>query len=231
VETPVNHVLPAWDLLCGMTAVTAVLAALRRREQTGEGSRVDIALADVAMAGVANLGWLSEAAAGVERPRNGNAIYGSYGESFSTSDGAHVVVVALTPSQWRSLVGMTGTADAIAALASSVGVDFERDEAARYLQRRELAAIFAPWFAARTRREVETELTAARVLSAPYRDFREAAARGGGPLVSLDQPGVGSVISAESPMRWTGLDLRNEPAHALGADTDAVLGVLDEGAP
>ena len=32
---PVNHALPAWDLLTGMSAATAVVAALRRRDHTG----------------------------------------------------------------------------------------------------------------------------------------------------------------------------------------------------
>jgi len=232
VTVPVNHVLPAWDLLCGMTVVTAVLSALRRRDQTGQGSRIDIALADVALAGVANLGWLTEASAGVERPRNGNAIYGSYGESFTTSDGGHVVVVALTSAQWRSLVAVTRTGEAIAALAAAEAVDFERDEASRYVYRHELAAVFAPWFAARDRDTAERELAEARVLSAPYRDFREAAARGGGPLVGLDQPGIGAVVSAESPIRWHDQPMRNEAAPDLGADTAKILrqlaGVADE---
>jgi 2-methylfumaryl-CoA isomerase len=223
---PVNHVLPAWDLLCGMTAVSAVLAALLRRDQTGEGSRVDVALGDIALASVANLGWLTEAASGVERSRNANSIYGSYGDSFATSDGGHVVVVALTPAQWRSLTSMTETADATRVLAEAHGVDFERDEAARYLHRRELAEIFAPWFAARDRETVEAELTAARVLSAPYRDLREAASRRGGPLTELDQPGIGQVVSSESPMRWHDQTLRNQAATSRGIDTHDVLSEL-----
>jgi 2-methylfumaryl-CoA isomerase len=220
---PVNHVLPAWDLLCGMTAVSALLASLLRRDQTGEGSRVDVALGDIALASVANLGWLTEAASGVERSRNANSIYGSYGDSFVTADGGHVVVVALTPAQWRSLTSMTETADAISALAKAEGVDFEHNEAARYAHRRALAEIFAPWFAARDRATAEAALTAARVLSAPYRDLREAAARGGGPLTDLDQPGIGKVISAESPMRWHDQDLRNVAAASRGTNTQDVL--------
>lgn len=220
---PVNHVLPAWDLLCGMTVVSGVLAALLRRDQTGEGSRIDIALADVAMAGVANLGWLTEAAAGVERARNGNGIYGSYGDSFATSDSGHVVVVALTPAQWRGLVALTGTSQAIDALAASENVDFEQSESARYSHRQAIADIFTPWFAARDRPTVEAELTKARVLSAPYRDFREAAAVGGGPLVDLDQPGIGTVISTQSPLRWRDQPLRNEASVQRGASTREAL--------
>lgn len=34
---PVNHVMPAWDVSCGLYAALAVLAALRRRDATGLG--------------------------------------------------------------------------------------------------------------------------------------------------------------------------------------------------
>jgi 2-methylfumaryl-CoA isomerase len=224
---PVNHVLPAWDLLCGMSAVAALLAALRRRDRTGEGSRIDIALADVALAGVANLGWLSEAAqSDVDRVRQGNNLYGSYGNSFVTGDGRHVMVVALTPNQWKSLVTVTGADAAIDAVATSHGVDFVRDESARYSFRDEIATAFAPWFAGRDYPAVAAALTDARVLWAPYRTLREAAGAMEGPLQRIDQAGIGKVISAESPMRWQDIPPINAPAPALGADTVTTLKAL-----
>lgn len=222
-DAPVNHVLPAWDLLCGMSAVTAVLAALRQRDRTGEGARIDLALADVALAAVANLGWYSEAASGVERAPIGNALYGSYGDSFPTSDGRHVMVVALTPNQWRAVVSVTGTQDQVAALESMHGVDLARDEAARYEHRKALAALFGPWFAGHTSEEAAQALAGARALWAPYRSFAEAAASGDGPLTPLDQPMLGEVVSAESPLRWQGVATTNRAAPKLGADTAATL--------
>src|SRR6185503_2096139 len=101
---PVNHVLPAWDLVAGLSVSTAVLAALYDRDHTGRGTYVELALADVALAGVANLGWLSESAErGRDRPRHGNHVYGSFGVDFACSDGQRVMVVALTPGQWTAL--------------------------------------------------------------------------------------------------------------------------------
>jgi 2-methylfumaryl-CoA isomerase len=221
---PINHVLPAWDLLCGMSAVAALLAALRRRDRTGAGSRIDIALADIALAGVANLGWLSEAAGSdVDRMRQGNNLYGSYGNSFATGDDRHVMVVALTPNQWKSLVAVTGTGETINALEVEHGVDFVRDESARYLHRDAIAMAFAPWFAGRDVAAVAAELTDARVLWAPYRTLREAADAMPGPLQRIDQPGIGSVISAESPLRWHDLTMTNASAPQLGADTVSTL--------
>jgi 2-methylfumaryl-CoA isomerase len=70
-DAPVNHVVPAWDLLTGMYAATAVLVALPRRARSGAGSQIDLALADVALAGVGSMGWLAEAeSAGAARRRH-----------------------------------------------------------------------------------------------------------------------------------------------------------------
>ena len=77
---PVDHVSPACDLVAGLSVSTAVLAALYDRDRTGRGAYVELALADVALARVANLGWLSEAAErGHDRPRHRNHVYGSFG--------------------------------------------------------------------------------------------------------------------------------------------------------
>jgi len=98
-----------------MTAVTGLLAALHRRTMTGEGSYMRVALADVALAAVASMGWLAEAEErGSDRPRQGNYLYGSFGVDFTTSDQRHVMVVALTTHQWRALCTATGTAEASA---------------------------------------------------------------------------------------------------------------------
>jgi 2-methylfumaryl-CoA isomerase len=206
-----------------MSVTTAVLAALRRRDRTGAGGRIDIALADVALAGVANLGWLSEAASGVVREPIGNAIYGSYGQEFLTRNDRYVVVVALTPKQWTALVSVAGAEDAISALESARGVDLRQDESARYRLRAEIGALLAPWFRANDSATVAAELTAARVLWAPYRTFAEAAASLEGPLRTTDQPGIGQVVSAESAMRWDDYDDEPMSASALGADSRDVL--------
>jgi 2-methylfumaryl-CoA isomerase len=217
-DLPINQAVPAWDLLCGMSSATAILAALRQRDKTGLGARVDIALANVAQAAIANLGWYSEAMAGVNRPRTANSIYGSYGEAFRTRDGRFVMVVALTAAQWRALVLATGSTDAIQVLENRHNVRFTTDEAARFRFRRELADIFGPWFAHRDSHEVTTELSQ-RVLRGDYRTLREAADRLDGPLAAFHQPGIGTVITADSPFRSQHMATSNAPASALGEDT------------
>src|SRR5580698_7978986 len=46
---PVNHVLPAWDLLSGAYGAFALLAAIQHRAATGAGGEVRIPLSDVAI--------------------------------------------------------------------------------------------------------------------------------------------------------------------------------------
>ena len=57
---PVNHVLPAWDVACGLYAAVGILAAERHRRRTGAGRAITLALADVALAVTGHLGFLAE---------------------------------------------------------------------------------------------------------------------------------------------------------------------------
>ena len=91
---PVNHVLPAWDLLTGAYAAFALLAAIQRRSNTGEGAEVRLPLSDVAIGTVANLGGVAEMLySGANRPRLGNAVYGLFGRDFVTRDGQRTMIV------------------------------------------------------------------------------------------------------------------------------------------
>ncbi len=224
---PVNHVLPAWDLVTGLSVSTAVLAALHDRDRTGRGAFVEIALSDIALAGVANLGWLSEAAErGVERPRHGNHVYGSFGVDFACSDGHRVMVVALTEGQWAALCSVTGTGKVFEALEAAMDADLTR-EADRYRLRETIAAILRPWFAARDRAQVSTELDGARVLWGRYQGMTDVVAAhrtGGHPILAdLTLPGSASAITARSPLRWNGEHGDAGAAPSLGRDTGEVL--------
>jgi 2-methylfumaryl-CoA isomerase len=85
-DGPVNHVLPAWDLLAGSNAALAILAAERHRRLSGQGQLLRLALADMAFATVGNLGYVAEVQInGEDRPRLGNDIYGTFGRDFTTA--------------------------------------------------------------------------------------------------------------------------------------------------
>lgn len=230
---PVNHVLPAWDMACGLQAALAVVTAERRRSRTGEGAQVSIALADVALAMAGHLGFLAEAQlGGVEREKVGNHLYGSFARDFPTRDGRRVMVVALTPRHWRDLVGVAGLADAVAALESSLGADFSA-EGDRFRYREVLAALLAPWFEQRSLAEVSEALGATSVLWSPYRTFTEVVGEGleelrANPMMdAIDQPGIGRHLAPGPPLAFAGHARRPvAPAPRLGEHTDGVLGEL-----
>ncbi|MFL6053966.1 MAG: CoA transferase [Actinoallomurus sp.] len=227
MAAPVNHVLPAWDLVTGLSVSTGVLAALHDRERTGRGSFVELALADVALAGVANLGMLTEAQVrGADRPRQGNHIYGSFGVDFACGDGERVMAVALTEKQWAALVSVTGTKDVFAALESALDADFTQ-ESERYRLRETIAAVLRPWFAARTIDEVSAELDAARVLWGRFRGMTDVLAahrQSRHPvLADVEVPQAGPAVTARSPLRWDGEYGEPGAPPALGQDTEQVL--------
>lgn len=140
-DRPVNHVLPAWDLLTGSQGATAMLAALRHRDRTGAGQEITLPLADVALAALGHIGQIGEALIGGDRKRFGNDLFGAFGRDFATQDGSRVILVAITPKQWSGLLTALGIGEAVAALEAELGVSFALDEAVRFVHRDRLFAI------------------------------------------------------------------------------------------
>ena len=139
---PVNHVLPAWDIAAGLTAAVSLLAALHHRTATGRGGEIKVPLSNVAFSALSSLGNIGEVAtSGRDRPRYGNALYGSFGCDFQTADGRRLMIVAITRRQWSGLVAALVMQAEIAELEKANGVDFGADESARFTHRSELFAL------------------------------------------------------------------------------------------
>ncbi|MGY0793959.1 CoA transferase [Azospirillum argentinense] len=231
---PVNHVLPAWDVAAGLYLATGLLAAERHRRRTGRGQEVTVALADVMLATVGNLGYLADVRVnGAVRPPMGNDLYGAYGRDFATADGRRAMVVAISNRQWKALGKATGLTERLAMIGPLMDVDMN-DEGGRFVARDAISAVLAPWFAARTLSEVESAFAGAGVLWGPYRDFGQLVAEDArcstaNPLFrEVEQPEVGPLLVPGSPLGFPGLGERTDhrPAPVLGQDTDAVLADL-----
>lgn len=227
---PVNHLLPAWDAVAGNLAVVSLLAAERHRRATGEGQFVRIALHDVALAMLGNLGKIGEVVINdADRPRDGNYLYGAFGRDFETLDAKRVMVVGLTRAQWKSLVEATGLGGELDGLARRLGLDFDR-EGERFLARREIAGVFEPWFRARALPEIRELLDAQRVCWSQYRTIREVVE--GDPDCStdnpmfeeLEQPGIGTYLMPASPVEFEACPrVPPKRAPAIGEHTDEIL--------
>jgi 2-methylfumaryl-CoA isomerase len=225
--SPVNHVLPAWDVTCGLYVALAVSAALRHRDATGMGQRVVIPLENVALATAGNLGFLTEVMINGEgRQRIGNSIYGQYGQTFASGDGAAFMVVALTERHFRDLTKLTGTTKAVAALGEALGADLT-DEGQRYRHRDALTGLFTVWFSGHSAAEITTALSATSILWERYRTFADAAT---GPKVTanplfamLDQPRIGRYLAPGLPLEIDGAYQAAVPAPELGDHTVDIL--------
>lgn len=124
---PVGHVLPAWDCITGQQAALGILAAERHRRLTGEGQLLELALKDMALAMLGNLGIIGEVTInGFDRPKMGNALYGAYAQDFLCRNGERVIVVALTERQWDNLQAATNAQSEMAALARRIEADLRK---------------------------------------------------------------------------------------------------------
>lgn len=172
---PVNHVLPAWDLLSGAYSAFALLAAIQRRSATGRGGEVRVPLSDVAIGTLANLGSVAEVLyAGACRPNLGNAVYGLFGRDFVTADGQRTMVVVVTPRQWSNLVAALGISDAVARIEAERGVSFAKDDGLRFTHRDALFPIFEAAIAARSHADLAAAFDAGGIVHSPYRTMLEA---------------------------------------------------------
>ena len=90
------------DILTGLYAGNAILAALRHREVAGgSGQHIDLSLLDC---GVASLSHYAQnyLVSGVAAPRRGNGGFGGIpSQTFVCADGAEIFLVASTPGQWE----------------------------------------------------------------------------------------------------------------------------------
>lgn len=183
---PVNHVLPAWDLLSGAYAAFAMMAAMQRRRVSGEGAEIRVPLSDVAIGTVANMGGIAEVLyPGADRPRLGNAVYGLFGRDFVTRDGQRTMIVVVTPRQWANLLNALGLADAVAGVEAARGVSFATDDGARFTHRDALYPLFEKAIGSQDMADLVAVFDKGGIVHSPYRTMKDAAAD---PRLVADNP-------------------------------------------
>ncbi|MCB4859955.1 CoA transferase [Sphingobium sp. PNB] len=173
-ERPVNHVLPAWDLLGGAYAAFALTSALLRRRTSGEGAEIRIPLSDLAASSLSHLGSVAEVLSAGDRPRMGNDLFGAFGRDFVTADGKRLIVVAITPRQWSGLLKTLDLSDAVSAIETELGTSFARDEGARFTHRARLFPLFEAAFASRTAEALKPAFDAGGVTWGEYQTLHRA---------------------------------------------------------
>ena len=170
----INHVLPAWDIVCGQTAAMGLLAAGRHRDRTGEGQCIKLALSDVALSAVAALGHIAEAQIlGSERERIGNELYGALGRDYTTADGKRVIAVAITKKQWQALCSACEMTENMEQLASEEGLNLLENEGDRFKVRERIHPHVEAWCSTRNFEVVQQVWDDLGVCWGPYQTFME----------------------------------------------------------
>ena len=217
---PLRTGFPFSDLVTPLFATIGVLAALRVRERTGQGQRVDLSMLDATIFGM----MPREAyffATGRTPSRLGNEHYQiAPWNTYETADGRHLIVVAHTEKFWHALL--------TALDAPELGADPRfLSNADRVRNRAALNARLAAAFRTASLDEWTPRLTAAGVLFAPVRSLPEVFSD---PrvrremLVELDHPTAGRITVLANPLRFseTPATVRRCPPR-LGEHTAEVL--------
>ncbi len=204
------------DVLAGLNAATAILAALRRRDLSGEGDFVEVSLLDGAFAALVNVG-ANALLTGAEPLRYGNA---------------HPSIVPYQP--FRAADGWI----VVAAACTAIGrPDLAADERyatneARVLNREPLIAELQAVFAGRATEDWEGLLLAAGVPAGKVRGVGEALRAGQARTRGVDHPTTGTVELVGPPFELESARLgASTPPPLLGQHTAEVLrelGVDDE---
>jgi crotonobetainyl-CoA:carnitine CoA-transferase CaiB-like acyl-CoA transferase len=210
------------DIVCGLHAATAILAALRRRDATGEGARIEVPLFEATLSWLANRGQ-EYLVSGEDKGRMGNAhpTIVPY-QTFDASDKPVAVAVG-NDAQFRRLCEAIGRAEL---------ADDERyaTNPARVANREDLVEILQREFSRRTADEWVEKVREAGVPIGPVNTladvFTDEHVLSSGMLRDVEHPTAGVLKMLASPVLVDGErpPIRRPPP-SLGQHTDE----LEEG--
>jgi len=218
-DTPSKTGIATADVLTGLHAAVGILAALRHRERSGEGQRVELNLMSSMLSGLVNFG-------------------GAYALTGDVSHGMGVRHPSICPYEQfptadRLLIIAAGNDRQFQALCDCLDLPHLRDDprfatnAARVAHREQLTAALGTVLRTRGAEEWFATLTAAGVPCGPINDVAQAMAfaesLGLEPIIDVD----GSAQIA-NPLRLsaTPVSYRHRPP-TLGGDEQEILAWLD----
>jgi crotonobetainyl-CoA:carnitine CoA-transferase CaiB-like acyl-CoA transferase len=214
--------VPIADMMTGMYAAIAILAALRERELSGHGQHVDMALLDSQVSWLMNHN-LNYLVSGNVPVRWGNAHPNlTPYQSFPTKDGNLILAIG-NDGQFRKFC-------AVAGLAVAMEPRFV-DNRSRLANRAALVAIIAEAMKARTTQEWMIVLEAEGVPCGPINTidqvFADPQVIERGLRFDLPHPEAGSVPQVASPIRFSRTPIEYHAAPpVLGQHTQEVLGEM-----
>jgi crotonobetainyl-CoA:carnitine CoA-transferase CaiB-like acyl-CoA transferase len=213
--------LPIGDLTAGLYSAIAVLAALERRRQSGEGSYIDVGMLDcqVALLSYQAAYHLSSGTVPGRQGRGHDSVP-TY-NCFRTRDGGEVAVTAITERMWQGLARVLG----LEALIEDPRFKTNRE---RNANRAELAPMLEAAFARLDAEDLEKRLIAAEVPAARINSVAEALAdpqvRHREMVLLLSSPtGERRVSVAGNPIKIEGVPETHAYPDSLGESSRAIL--------
>ncbi len=211
------------DLFTGMYASTAILAALRHRDLTGEGQAIDMALLDTQVAMLANLG-ANYLTSGVVPQRMGNAHQNIVPyQVFEVADG-HMIVAVGNDGQFVKFCEVAGQPELARDARFAINAD-------RVRHRATLVPLLAAFMKTRARADWLGALEAAKVPCGPINDladvFADPQVLAREMTVEMPHPLSGSVRLVASPIKFSATPVQyRRPPPLLGEHTAQILAEL-----
>ncbi|URI07502.1 CoA transferase [Aquincola tertiaricarbonis] len=219
--------VPIVDLMTGMYAAVAVLAALARRDRTGRGDAIDIGMLDVQVAALANQAMNYLVSGKVPR-RNGNAHPNIQPQDVYACADGDVILVVGNDGQFRKLCEVLGQ-------PAWAADERYATNAQRVRHIGELAPMLRQAFAGWQREALIAALDAAGVpcgaINSVAEVFRDPQVVARGLLRHVPHPTGVDVPQVGSPMRFAEAQLQVPAAPPLlGQHSDDILAGLGYGA-
>ncbi|UJQ94176.1 CaiB/BaiF CoA transferase family protein [Mariluticola halotolerans] len=220
--------VPIVDIMTGMYSTIGVLAALARRNETGEGERVDVGMLDVSVSMLANQA-MNFLVSGATPTRKGNKHPNIQPQDvFAVADG-HIVLAVGNDDQFRRFAGVIGKPE----LADDPNF---ATNVARVRNLDVLHPMISEIFLARTLDQWTKDLGAANVPCGPIntipRVFEDEQVKHRKMLRTLKHPLVDELPQVVSPMNFANAPLDfDRPPPLLGEHTKQILAEIgwDEG--
>ncbi|PLX62768.1 CaiB/BaiF CoA-transferase family protein [Sedimenticola selenatireducens] len=213
------------DLMAGMYAVSAILAALHHREKSGEGQQIDLGLLDTQVAWLANQG-MNYLIGGEAPVRQGTAHPNIVPyQALPTGDGFLMLAVG-NDRQFAACCKVLGQPE----LAQDPRFVTNRQ---RVKYREQLILLLEPLFRQKTTTEWRALLAAEQVPCGPINSidqvFRDPQVLSRGMRLDLPHPVAGHVPQVANPVKFSRTPVEYQGAPPLlGADTETVLNWLLE---
>ena len=215
------------DVMAAQNTAMGILAALRYRDQTGEGQMIDVSLADCCITALASINQLYLTDGTVPQPLGNTYAATAPGNNYPTSDG-QIILLAGNEKQWQKLCEILGHKEWITT------PEFV-DNKSRVEHKKELDDLIRRASVKFTTDELLKETLEAGLAVAPIQDIRQVVEGSHfGPyremFPEVEHPTIGKIRITEQPIKMSKtMPYTRGSAPTLGQHTDEILAELGYG--